>query len=115
MEYSKLVDTIDDRLEKRFESYAQSQIKLHTEYHQKLLSAVDEKLDSTIDKSIGKYVNGKIDKIQKQMDSQDVVLVEVKSLVEKQKFIIQLWGFLKVLGGVAVSIGGAILMYKQLI
>lgn len=114
MQEEDIKSLVVDVLEARFESYAQSQIKLHSEYHEKLLNAVDEKLDSTIDKSIGKYVNGKIDKIQRQMDSQDVVLVEVKSLLEKQKFIIQLWGFLKVVGGVAVSIGGAILMYKQL-
>lgn len=68
MNERNIINIVDDRLEKRFESYAQAQIKLHKDYHEKLLNSVDEKLDFNIEKSIGKYVNGKIDKLQKTVD-----------------------------------------------
>lgn len=106
MKDEEVIDIVDDRLEKRFESYAQAQIKIHEEYHTKLLQAVKEEIKVT--------VNGKIDKIQKQMDTQDTTLNELKQLLEDKKFISQLWGFLKVVGGTAMAIGSAIIMYNQI-
>lgn len=60
MEKGEILDLVMDTLETRFESYAQTQIKMHTEYHEKLLSAVETQIKTT--------VNGKIDKIQKTLD-----------------------------------------------
>lgn len=108
MQRTEITDLVLDTLERRFESYAQSQIKLHTEYHEKLLSAVDQKLDSTIDKSIGKYVNGKIDKIQKTLDER------LKPFESTRNWFVQFkdgatWvaGFITPL----VIVGGAILWF----
>lgn len=60
MEREEIKNLVSDTLEKRFESYAQTQIKLHKEYHEEMLSAVEVQIKST--------VNGKIDKIQKTLD-----------------------------------------------
>lgn len=61
MEKPEIIDIIDDRLELRFESYAQSQILLHNEYHEKMRQTVENQIQVT--------VNGKIDKIQKSIDN----------------------------------------------
>lgn len=73
-----IIDIVDDRLEKRFESYAQSQIKLHQEYHDKILVAIDEK----IGQSISKYVNGKIDKLNEKTDKQDIILERLDKSIQ---------------------------------
>lgn len=70
----EIISQIDDRLEKRFESYAQVQNALHKDLHDRLLIAVETQIKTT--------VNGKIDAIKKQLDSQDIVL---KSLDERIK------------------------------
>lgn len=70
----ELISQIDDRLEKRFESYAQVQQRLHEDYHAKMLAGVEQQIKIT--------VNGKIDRIDKKMDAQDVIL---KSLDERIK------------------------------
>ena len=115
-----IIEKIDDRLEKRFESYAQVQQQLHQDFHDKLLLAVENKIDTK--------VNGKIDALKKdvgeiktQMNAQDVQLVEiqannveVKGILEERKFVAQLWTFIKFLGGVVVSIGSAIILYNNL-
>ena len=63
---------IDDRISNRFESWVQTQQKLHDEYHLKIVQAVEQQIKVT--------VNGKIDRIDKKMDAQDVIL---KSLDER--------------------------------
>lgn len=70
----ELIAQIDDRLERRFESYAQVQQKLHEDYHAKMLAGVEQQIKIT--------VNGKIDRIDKKMDAQDVIL---RSLDERIK------------------------------
>jgi hypothetical protein len=74
MNPEELINVIDDRLEKRFESYAQVQQQLHESFHNKMLSAVETQIKTT--------VNGKIDRIDKKMDAQDIIL---KSLDERIK------------------------------
>ena len=56
----------EDWMEKRFESFAQSQNALHRDLHAKLLLAVETQIKTT--------VNGKIDSIDKRMDVQDEML-----------------------------------------
>lgn len=99
----KVIDIVDDRMSLRFESLAQSLNKLHEDYHTKILVGVDRQIKET--------VNGKIDAIKSQLDAQDEILKEIS---EKRKFVVWLWQFLKIVGGVVVSLGGAIIMYKQL-
>ncbi len=61
MEKSEVQSLIIDILEDRFESYVQTQIKLHQEYHEKLLLAVETQIKTT--------VNGKIDGIKKDIQA----------------------------------------------
>lgn len=109
MNHDKVVDIIDDRMSKSRESLAQTFNSLFIEHKNEVKQTIKE------------TVNGKIDKIQTQMNAQDVVLnshgiilAEVKSLLEERKFAIKLWSFLKVIGGTMVSIGGAIILYKNI-
>lgn len=74
MNQKEVVDIIDDRISQRFESFAQTMNALHKDSHDKILIAVEAQIKTT--------VNGKIDAIKKQLDSQDVVL---KSLDERIK------------------------------
>lgn len=66
MRKEDVIDIVDDRISQRFESYAQAQIKIHEEYHSKIIQAVETQIKLT--------VNGKIDKIDKKMDAQDIIL-----------------------------------------
>lgn len=74
MNHDKIVDLIDDRISQRFESWVQTQQKLHQDFHEKMITAVEQKMDAKF--------NGKVDNIKKQLDSQDIVL---KSLDERIK------------------------------
>lgn len=103
MNQEENISLIDDRISQRFESFVQTQNKLHEEFHKKMVDSVTDQIVKT--------VNGKIDGIKKQLDSQDITLNEIR---EQKKFITQLWGFLKFLGGVLVSLGGAIILYKNM-
>ncbi len=70
----EIQEKIEEFVEKRMESWVQVQQKLHEDYHQKMISAVEVQIKTT--------VNGKIDKIDKKIDAQDVIL---KSLDERIK------------------------------
>lgn len=74
MNKDEVIDVVDDRISERFESLAQTLNKLHEDYHNKTVKAVEEQVKTT--------VNGKIDKIQKTLENQDIIL---KSLDERIK------------------------------
>lgn len=110
MQKVDIIDVIDDRLEARFESYAQSQIKIHQEYHDKLLAAVESQIKTT--------VNGKIDKIQISINE---VKEDVKILREESTPAIKTTSFAKTfakvvlyLCGAVISIGGATMVISKL-
>lgn len=71
-------------------------------------------IKTTVEKAVDEKINGKLLEIKKVLSAQDETLAEVKDLLKERRFLIQLWSFLKVLGGAVVSIGGAILMYEKL-
>lgn len=73
-----------------------------------------QQIKETVEQAVDTKINGKLIGIKAQLTAQDKVLEEVKSLMSERKFLIQLWAFLKVIGGVVVAVGGAILMFKKL-
>lgn len=89
-----------------------------------ILQAIKETVETAVDEKINGKLRGlKEDnkKITEHLEDQDKnileqgkVLDEVKDLLKERRFIIQLWAFVKVVGGIIVSIGGAILLFKNL-
>jgi hypothetical protein len=110
MNKPEIIDVIDDRLSRRFEAYAQAQIKVHKDYHDKMVEAVESQIKVT--------VNGKIDKIQVSINE---VKEDVKILREESTPAIKTTSFAKsfakvvlYLCGAVVSIGGAIMVISKL-
>ncbi len=84
---------------------------------EEILTKITEAVEDAVDKKInGKLVGLKADNhdIKEHLKQQDILLEDVKKLLGERKFLMQLWGFLKYVGGILISIGGAILLYKQL-
>lgn len=77
---------------------------------EEILSNIKQAVEEAVDKKI----NGKLGVIKSQLNEQDIVLQEVKELLKERTFLIQLWAFVKFLGGVVVALGSAFLIYKQL-
>lgn len=75
-----------------------------------MLQAIKE----TVEKAVDEKINGKLVDIKKQLNSQDETLSEVKDLLRERKFLIQLWSFLKFIGGMIVAIGSAILLFQKI-
>lgn len=73
-----------------------------------------EAIKNTVEEAVDIKINGKLINITNHLKEQDVILKDVKELLKERTFLIQLWSFLKFIGGVAVSIGGAILLYTKL-
>lgn len=101
---------IDDRTTQRIESAFDEMKKDITDAVHKQVSL-----------SIEERVNGGVRKVQadsKQMritlDEHTQILTDVKGLLEQEKFIKQLWSFIKFIGAIIMGIGGAILLYKEL-
>lgn len=110
-----LLDKIDDRLERRFESYAQVQQKLHEQYHNQMIDAVESQIKITVNGKIDasrKENNERFDaqdKILKRLDSDTSPLIKAKSsVVDFFKALLWLCGFISV-------VGGAIFVIKQFI
>lgn len=78
--------------------------------NQETLKAISTAVENAVDTKI----NGKLRGLKDQMDKQDLILADVKTLLEERKFLLQLWSFVKFLGGVAVAVGSAIILYRKL-
>lgn len=80
MQRSDILDLIDDRMNARVESLAQTMIKLHEDHNQQMLKMVSEQINTT--------VNGKIDKIQRlleELDKRIIPFEENKKWWQKSK------------------------------
>lgn len=111
-----------DFVEKRLESFAQTQqallldIRKATQLdNEKFKEEFTVDIQGIVENQIKITVNGKIDKIAQHLQDQDVMTGKLMVLLEDKKFIQQLWNVLKFLGGLAVSIGTAFLLYKKLL
>lgn len=71
-------------------------------------------ITTAVENAVDTKINGKLLGISNTLKAQDVVLVEVKDLLQERKFLIQLWSFIKFIGGVLVAIGSGILLWKKL-
>lgn len=78
--------------------------------NEEILQAITDAVENAVDTKI----NGKLVGIKTQLNAQDLVLIEVKKLVEERKFLIELWSFVKFIGGVLVAVGSTVLLYKKL-
>lgn len=78
--------------------------------NEEILNKITEAVENAVDAKI----NGKLIGIKKQLTDQDAVLAQVRGLLEDKKFLVQLWAFLKFLGGIIISIGTAVVIYKKL-
>lgn len=78
--------------------------------NEEILKAIKEVVGDTVDEKI----NGKLIGIKAQLNAQDITLGEVKGLLEDKKFLVQLWTVIKFIGGVLVSLGSAILLYRKI-
>ncbi len=67
-----------------------------------------------VEEAVDKKINGKLSGIKDQLNAQDKVLKDVQELLNERRFVMQLWTFIKFVGGVAVSVGGAFLLYTKL-
>ena len=74
MNHDKTVVLIDDRISQRFESWVQTQQKLHQDFHDKMITAVEQKMDAKF--------NGKVDNIKKQLDNQDTILKSLDNRIK---------------------------------
>ncbi len=118
-------DKTQDFIEKRFESFAQTQqailldnrnaIKKDNEaFKEDLLATVEAQVKVSTTAVIKEVVNGKIDKIAQHLQDQDVTMGKLMVLLEDKKFLQQLWAFFKFLGGLVVSGLTAWALYRQL-
>lgn len=71
-------------------------------------------IKNTVEEAVDKKINGKLLNITAHLQEQDETLEEVKKLLEDKKFLVQLWTVIKFIGGVLVSVGSAILLYRKL-
>ncbi len=128
MTEDSIINLIDDRTNKRIESANQTMNTLMVtrfdEMEHKMLLAVQ----AQVSHSIEERVNGGVRKIQadakdmkQTLDDQNTTLAahteimkQVMGLLEQEKFVKQLWAFMKFIGAVVVGIGGALLLYKEL-
>lgn len=109
MDLSDVKDLVNDSLEKRFEGYAQTQIKLHEDYHEKLLLAVESQIKTT--------VNGKIDNLTKVGNELDKKMIIMQTTIDDMAWLAEFtkgagllrkplgWLVMFVLGAVAL-LGG---------
>lgn len=72
------------------------------------------KITEAVELAVDTKINGKLIGIKNQLNAQDNVLEDVKELLKERTFLIQLWAFIKFLGGVIISIASAILLYKKI-
>jgi hypothetical protein len=72
------------------------------------------KITEAVEQAVDTKINGKLIGIKKQLDNQDDVLKDVKELLKERTFLIQLWSFVKFLGGIILSLGSAYLLYKKI-
>jgi hypothetical protein len=94
-----------DFMEKRLESFAQTQQALLLENRQAIRADNEQfksDIQNTIEAQIKVTVNGKIDKIAQHLQDQDVTMGKLMVLLEDKKFLQQLWSFFKFLGGLLV-------------
>lgn len=74
MQPDDIKDLIYDTLEQRFEAFAATQHELREDFQEKLLLAVENKIGAT--------VNGKIDKVQTTLNSQNIVLDQLDKRIQ---------------------------------
>ena len=108
---------IDDRIESRYESGIQSINNIILDKFERIEKQIPEVVGQMIDVKI----NGKLVGLKEQINQQNIVLAaqnetlaELKELLEDKKFILNIWTFVKFLGGIAVAIGSGLLVFKQL-
>ncbi len=101
----------EDFMNKRFESFVQSQNALFLDLKESLLLAVESQIKIT--------VNGKIDKISDHLKKQDEVLnrldTDTKPLIKGKNWF---WDFFKAvlyIGGLITTVGGAWLVIKNIL
>ena len=77
-------------------------------------------IKETVEEAVDTKINGKLKSLKEHLYRQDDVFLEqsktldeVKDLLQERRFVIQLWAFLKFVGGTAVAIGGAILLFYK--
>lgn len=113
-----------DMVEKRLESFAQTQQALLLENRQDIradnekfkedvLSIIESQIKVTVNGKID-LLNGKVEKIAGHLQDQDVMTGKLMVLLEDKKFIQQVWTMLKSLGAIAVTALSAWALLKQI-
>lgn len=67
-----------------------------------------------IEETFEKKIDGKLMGIVEHLNRQDKMFEKLMVLLEDKDFLVKLWAFLKFLGGVAVAIGSAIVLYGKI-
>lgn len=74
------------------------------------LNQIQKMIEDTFEKKI----DGKLMGIVEHLNRQDKVSEQMLDLLADRDFIIKLWAFMKFLGGVAVAVGSAVLLYNKI-
>lgn len=71
-------------------------------------------ITQAVEQAVDTKINGKLLSIKAQLTAQDIVLTELKVLLEDKDFLSKLWKLIKSIFTGIVALGSAWLLYKQL-
>lgn len=78
--------------------------------NEEILQAIKE----TVEEAVDVKINGKLRGITAHLGEQDKTLEEMKELMEERKFLLQLWSFVKFIGGIIAAVISALILYRKL-